>query len=291
MGFSMAELEMLPAWAGRVVEPVHPPQPPTPPRRYANETIGSETISSEANGGESSNGGESQAGANGHGPAVLDGQPPLPSGLHRLDAPPGPDLGNEGDEDEGDEHPPPASVTTSELPVVSVPFEDETAPLDELIDTIEAPVDGLTVVTEPDVVELEDEFELEDELELEDEFELEDELELEPAGESGEPQHPDGLLDDADHPPAAGGYLDEIVYEPDEIELLEETDPIGVAPEDNSPMVAPVPGPEVSRPAGREQEVERDRPAMRVMSLLLLAFVVVAAGVAAGYLFVAVTGG
>ncbi len=284
MGFSMAELEMLPTWAGRVAEPVHPPQPPIPPRRNGSDIP--------------ANGSDILAEGNGHGYAVLAGQPPLPSGEHRLEAAPdpGPGLGYESDDIPGGR--PAASATTSELPVVSIPFEDEAAPapdtppepVDELIDTIEAPVDGF-------VFELEDESELvdEDDVELDDDFVLvEAELvedELESAAGYGEPPQGEGLFDDLDRPPTGGGHLDEIVYESDEIELLEDTDPVGIAPVDNSPLVVPVAGPEISRSADREQEVERDRPVMRVLSLLALAFVVVAAGVAAGYLFVAVTGG
>lgn len=293
----MAELEMLPAWAGRVAEPVHPPQPPTSPRRNGSDVP--------------ANGSDVLAEGNGVGHAVLAGQPPLPSGDHRLEVAPDPGLGRADEDDEDEDGPeglPAASATTSELPVVSLPFEDETTPapdvppepLDELIDTIEVPVDGF-------VFELEDEsepaqdFEPEHDFEPSDGFELDDDVELveaelvdddlEPSAGYGEPPHGEGLIDELDRPPTGGGYLDEIVYEPDEIELEEDTDPIGVAPVDNSPMVVPVAGPEVSRPDSQEQEVERDRPVMRVLSLLALAFVVVAAGVAAGYLFVAVTGG
>lgn len=254
----MAELEMLPAWAGRVAEPVHPPQPPTPPRPYGSEIT--------ANGSDTTaNGSDDLAGGNGHVHAVLAGQPPLPSGEHRLEPGPetGPELGDDGDDAAGDLRRE-ASVTTSELPVVSIPFEDEAAPA-------------------PDPVDLEDDAYLV-------EAELVDD-EVEPAAGYGEPPQGEGLLDDLDHAPPVGDYLEEIVYEPDEIELLEDTDPIGVSPVDKSPMVVPVAGPEVGRSQGREQEVERDRPVMRVLSLLALAFVVVAAGVAAGYLFVALTGG
>lgn len=234
----MAELEMLPAWAGRMAEPTHPPQPPTPPSHYANDTPVS---------------------ANGHAGAVLVGQPPLPSGEHRLEpdtwAPPADD-DRDGGVDDDEPRGPSSAMTTSELPVVSIPFDDETTPAPEqsgpddgpLIDTVETPVDAL----------------------------------IEEAGL-------DDLVVDAE-------LVDDVAEadDPDEIELLEDTDPIGSSPDDNSPVVAPVapPDAEPDRPQGRQdQEAEHERPALRVFSLLALALVVVAAGVAAGYLFVALTGG
>lgn len=302
MGFSMAELEMLPAWAGRLAESAHPPQPPTPPRRHTSEDPAGEDTASE----------DGMVATNGHGPSVLAGQPPLPSGEHRL----------EPDDHGPDPEARAAAMTTSELPVVSIPFEDETTPdpeppappVDLLIDTLEVPADDAVVdaellddteladeaelldEAEPFDAELADEVELLDEIELTDETELTDEAELldetgagAPAG-SGEAPRGEGLLDEGGQPPAGREYLDEIVYEPDEIELLEDTDPIGIAPIGTPPATAPTAA-ETATGGHQAEPVERRRPVVRVLSLLTLAVVVVAAGVAAGYLFVAVTGG
>jgi len=257
----MAELEMLPAWAGRLAEPSHPPQPPTPPRRYATDPPSDASpAEGAATGATPGENGNAPLSANGHGAAVLVGQPPLPSGEHRLEpdswAPPEADTDDDVDADDHRERAS-ATMTTSELPVVAIPFDDETTSApdqpaphgdDSLIDTVETPVDNLMAEASLDEVVIDAEI--------------------------------------VEEP-------DEIVDEPDEIELLEDTDPVGSAADDNSPVVAPVAPADADhgRPQGRRvQEPERDRPALRVLSLLALALLVVAAGVAAGYLFVALTG-
>lgn len=261
----MAELEMLPAWAGRLAEPTPPPQPPTPPRRYASEDgvdSGQEAVN-----------GDGPATGNGHGPSVLAGQPPLPSGEHRLE---------------------PAAEITSELPVVSIPFEDETTPApetpvppaDSLIDTVEVPVDD--VIVDAELVDADDELEGED-LEGIDGSEIDD-AEIDDVELEGEEPWAEGLLDEDDQPSATHPHLDEIVYEPDEIELLEDTDPIGPTPAGTSPAVAPISPPDTGPFEDQGRPAERDRPMLRVLSLLALALLVVAAGVAAGYLFVALSG-
>lgn len=296
----MAELEMLPAWAGRLAEASPPPQPPTPPRRYATDGTAADNG---VNGGDDGGNGDGPAAtANGHGPpAVLTGQPPLPSGEHRIE---------------------PAAATTSELPVVSIPFEDETAAadaetvpapqppvpaVDPLLDTVEAPSDDAIVdaelVEEPEDAEVglvsgpDDELaEIEDDDEIEDEIGPDVEIGPDPAdwegapADDGEAPRGEGLLDEGRQPPPGHAYLDEIVYEPDEIELLEDTDPIGIAPSVDLPVVTATPTADAGRDDGQARPSERDRPVLRVLSLLALALLVVAAGVAAGYLFVALSG-
>ncbi len=270
----MAELEMLPTWAGRLAEPTHPPQPPSSPRRHpGDQDSGHQDSGDHGTGDQDSDSipvatnGDAPAAANGHGPSVLAGQPPLPSGEHRLE--------------------PASATTTRELPVVLIPFEDETTPppdwpepaSDRLVDTMELAADG----------PIEDAG-LGEGTGRSEGAELMDD----PALAAGAPLA-EGPLDGGDQGgPATDAHLDEVVVlEPDQIELGD-TDPIVVASAGRSPAVAPITtvplAPADDRATDDDQPAERHRPALRVLGFLTLALLVVAAGVAAGYLFVALTG-
>ena len=303
----MPDLEMLPAWAGRMAEVGPPPQPPLPPRRYANEQA------------------EAPAYSNGHLPADNGSAPSGPVVTDQPEAEPA--IG------EIDEDGPPAwaSTITSELPVVSIPFEDETydddAPTqpppidsaladdaliddaytdDAFMDTLEAPVSELVAWPEPDstdgyesdaqIVDAEIvEAEIADEADAGTGVRFADDQQPLGSGPFGRSPIGTGLFEaEAAGPPTHPGLFDEIVYEPDEIELLvDTTDPIGIVP--SSPPVSPVedlaPTADVRKdPPRLADRTGGNRRLARLLSLLVVALVVVAAGVAAGYLFTSLSG-
>ncbi|MDH5290957.1 MAG: hypothetical protein OEY41_13250 [Acidimicrobiia bacterium] len=295
----MAELEMLPEWAGRLAEPTHPPQPPTPPPRSPSRA--NEASDANGSGTESGLNGDHPT-ANGRAPAVMTGQPPHPPGDHRLEPEPGSAVPPANDEDSDNAGARAPTMTTGELPVVSIPLDNGSAPgpepsapdADSLVGRVEAPAGDRPIIDPPIIDDpvvygpMVDDPIMDAELTAEGRADGEQTV---PAG-YGEAPGGEGLLEQGDQGPHVGGAPDEIVDEPDEIELLEETDPIGLSADHTSPAVVPVTPPDQERSQGRrDREAARDRPARRVLSLLALALLVVAAGVAAGYLFVALTGG